>query len=136
MATVFNPGDLVYVEYVAPGGEGFGLHHERLVIAQVEGNSYMIATPTFDLYVEDLDMSNPDLYSIRVGQVGGGLPLGITAENVFGFGLISHAQRQALQTEGERLARLERLGRGIGGAAPAGVIVPAGAVAAVPVAAP
>ena len=62
----FAAGDLAYVDY----GEVPVVVHERLVLGQVEGLDYVIATPDRDVYTETLDGSNPDILG-RGGLVEG-----------------------------------------------------------------
>eukprot|EP00973_Karenia_brevis_P039176 5411326-Karenia_brevis.AAC.1 len=57
--------------------------HERLLLGHVRDNNYVVATPTFDVFVETIDAGNPDLSSIRIGPAGGGLPLGVDAGRLF-----------------------------------------------------
>ena len=124
MNQLLEPGNLVYLDYTAPGGGGYGEYHERLVVEHIEGTEFMIATPTFDLYAENISRLNADIYDLRLGVIGGGLPAGLEGANVFGFGVLTQARMDALMNEGRRLARLERAARGIappGGPAGAGV---------------
>lgn len=65
-------GHLCYVEY-----QGYpGVVHARLVIEQVSGTEWVIATPDNDVYVEDLQPQNPD-FSQFFHVPNGGLPPGV-----------------------------------------------------------
>ena len=130
-------GSLVYVKYFDDNGRPFDVWHERLVIGRIGGGSYVVATPTRDVFVEELHQGNADLADIRVAPENG-LPRGISAADVFGFGEISRREFNQLVAEGERLARMEgalvqTIVEPAGVAAPPGfgsALVPSPAVAA------
>ena len=58
--------------FLSLGGVGFGIWHERLVLGVLGPNSdlYCIATPTYDVYMEQISFANPDLVGIRIGANG------------------------------------------------------------------
>jgi len=121
-------GSLVYVDYDAGGGAGFNEYHERRVIAHMQGDEYMVASPTFDLFIEQLSAGNPDLADMRLGGPNGEVPVGLTVDFIFGFGVINRVQRDGLLREGEHMAALERVHRGFGVVAAWGIVVAAVAI--------
>ena len=125
-------GSTAYVEYVDPAGaNGQGFWEERLILGRVgRTEEYCVASPDFEVYVEELSLNNVGIHSIRFGYVGGGLPVGMNAPNIYGFGAIAGADHQNLLREGKRLVAQAMYARGI---VPAGTPggAPVGAVAAV-----
>jgi hypothetical protein len=107
------PGTIVCVCYV-----GDDLWHERLVIGWIEAGQYVVCSPDFDIFIEQLDAANPDLTGIRYGDDSGGLPVGMQGAQVYSFQVrVAGFQLVGLLREGEAHARTERLGRGLAGAA-------------------
>ena len=133
----FEPGTSVYVSYdvVGPAGD---VMHERIVLAWVDAAEYVVVTPTYDVFTEELDVANLDLSSVRVGGVGGRLPVGVEAGATYRFDPpLTQAEHGDLLAEGSRMARAERVGRGLAGFAPGpGMLPAAGAVAPVAVPVP
>jgi len=98
-------GSVVYVQYVTEDGSGTGTWEERLVLARVgQEHRYIIATPDFEVLCEELSSNNATLFGIRVGFVGGSLPVGIDRTRVYGFGEIRKADLDNLLKEGQLLA--------------------------------
>ena len=124
---LLRPGRRVYVSYVGFEEET----HERVVLAHVQANIYMVATPDWDVFAEQLDSTNIDLASVRIGPEGGGLPVGLLPAAVYGFTALGDADLRSLIEEGAQGAAFEKQARGLG-APPgaAGVLVHAGALAA------
>jgi hypothetical protein len=119
-APQLDTGAVVYVCY---GNNEF---HERLILGNRVGNTYLICTPDYDIYPEVLDNTNPDIESIRIPGVAGQLA-------VYGFGVLTAATRAQILDEGSRLLAIERGARGLGcGGGVGGAIVPV-AAAALPV---
>ena len=125
--TTLGVGRLVFVCY-----DGFGEYHERLILAHIGGSSYLVATPDWNIFVEQLDMANPDITAFRIGPAAGGLPVGINAGDVYGFGPLSAADRAALLAEGVERADQERAALGVPVVGAAGAVV--AVAAALPVA--
>jgi hypothetical protein len=118
------PGRRVFVAY-----QGYDdLYHERLVLAHVNLTNYVVATPDYDVYTEQLDSANPDLVSFRLAAVPGVLPIGIDMAQTYRFAALSAADEAALIVEGAAVAFQERsaLGLAVGGAV---VALPVGAAA-------
>ena len=88
--------------------------HERYVLAHVQGTEYIVASPDFDIFVEDVSVGNPDLSGVRFYRhgAGGAVPPPGVAQ-VHTFGVLSREDRTQLLLEGEELARQERHGRGL-----------------------
>lgn len=117
-------GTMTYVCYV-----GEDLYHERLVVGWVEASEYVILTPDFDLYIEQLDAGNGDLGGLRVGDAAGTVPLGLSGADIYSFQhRPSGAALAGVLREGAALAATERQARGLVGVAGGGV-VPGSAVA-------
>ena len=111
-------GDYAYMQYI-----GQVLYHTRLLIGHIGGNEFAIVTPDFDVYIEEIHNTNPDVSDVRLGNANGALPVGVTAATVYNFTpAVGMNQRRLLLTEGARLADAERIARGLppaGGAPPA-----------------
>ena len=104
------PGAIAYVCYV-----GDDLWHERVVVGNAE---YVVCSPDFDIFIEQLDAGNADLSGIRYSDETGGLPVGMTGAQAYSFTVrVGGLQLVGLLREGEAHARTERLGRGLAGAA-------------------
>ena len=147
-ASLYGPGDEVLVNYGAADG---GLWHTRWVLDHVRFNEYVVASPDYDIFTEELSMQNLDLEGLRLRPPGGGMPPGLAGAPVYGFGPMTDADRTHLLQEGARIAAAERAALGLGGppapavappAAPAGGAAPvappaaAGAAALIPIAVP
>jgi hypothetical protein len=102
--------------------------HERLVCGQVRDADHVVCTPTFDFFVEQLDLGNGDLTAIRFYGTAGNPPAGVNPADIFRFDNITVAQRDALVAEGVRLTNMIRRGQGIGGV----IVWPGGGVAVGP----
>ena len=114
-------GDVVLVQY-----GGFPMWHERLVCAVVVAPEYVVCTPTYDFFAEELSMANPDLSGVEVYMLDGTPPPPINPHMIFGFPAFDFVRHRRLLAERGRLADLERARLGL---------VPAIAVGGVPVAA-
>ena len=108
---------------------GQGLFHKRLVVGHIQNSDFMVCTPDYEVYPEQLDMSNVDLDAIRFCPRPCQLPVGIPAGSAYCFQDLSADRLAALLEEGAVLTDTERLARGlaaVGGIAP----LPIAAVAA------
>lgn len=111
-----SDGDRAYVQHAAEPGR----YHARLVLGHVEGAEWVVCTPSFDVYVEEISVESGDMTDVRIGS-GSRLPVGLLEGNVFGFDPPLRApQVRALLDEGRRLAALERARRGLGPVGPRG----------------
>ena len=119
---IIGNGDIAYVRY-----DGFDVWHERMICGCVQNDEYLIVTPDFEFFVEQLSVHNSDLDGFRVQAPGGVLPLGIDAGSVYGFRPPNGAERAQVLAEGLQLADGERLGRGLGGAGAGGGLLAAAA---------
>ena len=119
---------MAYIRY-----DGFDEWHERLVLGHIQNDEYMIVTPDFDFYPEQLSANNGDLDGFRVQGAGGVLPVGVQAFLVYGFAAMTGADRAQVMAEGKQLVDAERAARGL--VVRPGAPLPAAAAAAV-VAAP
>ena len=115
---------------------GQGEDHERIILDHVDACEYVVASPTFDIFVKQLDATNPDIEGIRYEIVPGQLPLGLDPNRVFGFRALTPVELDTLVGEGKLLGRSERLARGLGVAAGLGAAPIPAAAAVVPIAAP
>ena len=126
----FEVDTLLYVNY------GDNEWHQRLILGHIAAYEYMVVTPTYDFFVEQIGGAGADIETVRLGVHGGGLPLGIDANDVFGFNDgagPTAAERRQLLGEGQTLTEQERAARGLAGAGGAPG-VPPGAVVVGPVA--
>ena len=114
-------GRAAYVNYHGAPDEW----HERVILGHVQDNSYVIVTPDFDIYVEDLQ-SDVNNAAVRFCLADNQLPHGIDPNEVYGFPAITPVQRTRLLEEGALLTKQEKRRRGIG----AGGVAAAVAVAA------
>eukprot|EP00974_Lingulodinium_polyedra_P106078 10268196-Lingulodinium_polyedra.AAC.1 len=65
-------GREVYVRYA-----GHPLYHRRHLVARVEWATWVVLTPDFDLYLEELSLRNEDLADVRVIPEDGRPPVGL-----------------------------------------------------------
>ena len=77
--------------------------HERIALAHITNDEWVIATPHFHLYPEQLSSSNGDLVSIRHVLVPGQLPLGVGGL-LISFRPLTQAEEQQLLQEGDMIA--------------------------------
>lgn len=118
-----EPGTWAWLYY-----SGDNVWHTRLLLGCVNGAEYVVATPGFDTFIEEISAANADLEGLRVGTKAYELPVGIGVDGVYTFNPPLTAESIArLCAEGARLAAAERQQRGLG----LGVAVAAGAVHAV-----
>lgn len=101
----------VLVQYDVPGPD---LWHERLVLAYIQNEDYVVATPDRDVHYEELSLLNSDLKGIRVKPSPAVLPVGIPAGQVYPLPAFSAAELAALQTEALNVLTAERALRGLG----------------------
>ena len=79
-----DPGTYAYVRYDEQGPPG-ELWHERLILSWVVASLYVVLTPDYDMFIEQLDVANADLSGLRFGAPGGGLPVGLAGGRVYRF---------------------------------------------------
>jgi hypothetical protein len=118
------PGRRVFIAYA--GYED--LYHERLVLAHVNLTNYVIATPDFDVYTEQLDISNMDLASLRLDTLVDGLPVGVNLSQTYRFAALQALHEALLIWEGTVIAVRERAALGLA-AVGGGVPLPLGVAA-------
>ncbi|CAK0832385.1 unnamed protein product, partial [Prorocentrum cordatum] len=126
------PGITVFLNY------GDALYHERILLAWVVDSLFIVITPDFDVYIEQIDASNPDLEALRVSDHAGSIPFGLTGAQLYRFRARPAGADLVvnLMAEGRHHARVERAARGLapppgqddiigpGGNAPAVVPIP------------
>ncbi len=86
-------GDRVFVRYV----------HDRLLLAHYKDEHWAVATPDFDLYIENLEVGR-DFADFQVRR-GHYVPVGLG--DVYGFDRLAGRQSAALQQEGRDLVAEE-----------------------------
>lgn len=96
----FDVGDQVFV---AHEGED-DLFHGRLILGHVQGGGFMIMTPDADVYLEQLDRSNPDLSAVRLVNRDGALPFGISPINAYRLPTMGQIELERVLAEGAHLA--------------------------------
>ena len=107
--TSIQPGQKLFLCYV-----GDPLYHERLVLAHVHASTFIVATPDFDVFPEQLDRLNPDLDAFRLVPRGVDIPVGLEQQNLYRFRALSAQQEQQLMEEGLAMAAQERAALGLG----------------------
>ena len=114
--TDFTEGDFVLVDY----GEVPQLWHMLYLLFRVENQELVIATPDYDIYIEDISLHNLVFEGLRVMGPNRALPPGLGGAAVYGFAALTGAEMTDLRSEGARLGRAEQAARGLtAGAAPA-----------------
>ncbi|CAK0837412.1 unnamed protein product [Prorocentrum cordatum] len=121
-----RPGDVVLVRY------DDDLWHERLILFHIQGHEYVVCSPDYDIFVEQLDAQNPDLTGIRFPAAPGAAVMGVGRARAFSPRPTA-AQQQQLLAEGQQVGAAELTARGLPAAAPPGAPV-AGAAGAAPAA--
>ncbi|CAK0834866.1 unnamed protein product [Prorocentrum cordatum] len=117
-AAVLDRGSAAWVHY------GAAEHHARLVGARVENDEYVVASPDYDLFIEQLSLNSADLE----GESSPGSVL-------YTFAPLTVAEISGLLAEAGQVCNLERTHRGLprlgeaarapGGAAAVAIPVPA-----------
>lgn len=125
---VYPAGSLMFVDY----GEIPQILHSRLVLAHIQNDDYVIATPDGDIYVETLSAANPDYVGFFPALPGGGVPAAVVGRRVYNFPPLTAAEYAAFMEAGRNEADNERLRLGIVAAPVAGAVPGVGAQAAVP----
>ena len=74
-------GDIVFLVY----DEAPDLYHSRLLTGHVEGSSWIVVTPTFDVFEEDISLTNPYLIAVRFGRGLGIPPYGVRLDMLYEF---------------------------------------------------
>eukprot|EP00971_Amphidinium_carterae_P200775 3984124-Amphidinium_carterae.1 len=99
-----EPGTFCLVRY-----QGFAEFHQRLVTCWLTGAEYMVVTPDFECFPEELSLANPDLTAVRIPRKGEEA-LGVPQHRVYTFRqALSSEQVERLIDEGRRLAAIKRL---------------------------
>ena len=96
-------GDIVLVRY-----EDDGPWHERLLLYRARGSIWVLATPDYDIYEEEIGSHNADFVAVRYPKPGGGLPPGVQQGTVYGFDAPSDDDKKQLIVEGTEMGRAER----------------------------
>jgi hypothetical protein len=86
--------------------------HERMVCGQVREADHVVCTPTFEFFVEQLDVADED---IRFYDAAGNPPPGVYPADDCGFNIAPMALREVLVAEGIRIANRLRRGQGMEG---------------------
>ena len=89
--------------------------HKRLLLAQVHLTEWIVVTPDFDLFAEEMSVGlNADVVGIRLLTPGGGIPPGVDPARIYDFAnIINEAEKNALIAEARVLAQAERARRGL-----------------------
>ena len=124
-----HSGEIAYLRYHGDPG----VVHTRVIVGQVQDDEYMIITPDYDIYVEELAMHNPDLaYLWR--SPDGRVPRGLPGHQIYGFAPMTAAEYARLMQAGRAELDAELARRGLAG--PGAAVVPAAAGGAAAVVAP
>jgi hypothetical protein len=76
-----EPGHLALLNY----DERPVCWHTRLLLAPVSGSSWLILTPDYDMYEEDLSLQNSDLVDFEYLGASANPPPRIPAGSIYGF---------------------------------------------------
>ena len=95
----------ILLQYDVPGPE---LWYERMVLAHIVNEDYIVATPDFDVHYEELSLLNDDLRGIRVKPSPHALPGGILPAQVYPLPAFTAAEVAALRVEAQRVLAMER----------------------------
>lgn len=102
------PGDAVLVHYVTDPAPRPS--HVRLILAHVDATNYLIITPDFEIYAEQLDRGNAELDGVRVLQFPAQSAFGIPGNQIYIFRIWpTPAELATLIAEGAQLASAERV---------------------------
>lgn len=102
------------------------LWHERLVLAHIQNEDYIVATPDQDVHYEELSLLNADLRGIRVKPSPHALPPGILPAQVYPLPPFTPVEMAALRLEAQRVLAVERTARGLLDGPAAAVVADAG----------
>ncbi len=93
-------GEVVFIAYAdAPA-----LFHARLLAGHIVGHSWIVVTPSFGVYEEDVSLANPELETLRFGRAPGLPPFGLLPANLYDFvPALTPAQITVLVAEGGQL---------------------------------
>ncbi|CAE8609421.1 unnamed protein product [Polarella glacialis] len=116
-----QPLEIVFLDY----GEVPRCVHARLCVEHIQGSSWVVATPDLDVFEEDLQAANPDLVGFHRAAANGGLPPGVPAANIYGFGPITQQQLLRIRVQAEGVAAAARAALGV--VAPGAPVVQGGA---------
>ena len=126
------PGTWAYLYY-----DGDDVWHVRLLLAWCDGAEYVVLSPDYDMFIEEISAANADLGGLRIAGQTTELPVGLAGQPVYAFNPpLSGAQVGDLILEGSRMARAERQARGLAPAAGAPARANSLAPAVVPIALP
>ena len=73
------PGEYAWVCYEGPE------HHMRLIGAWVDAGEYVVVSPDYDFFIEQLDAANADLSGLRFGEANGAPPVGLQGQPLYTF---------------------------------------------------
>jgi hypothetical protein len=123
-----EPGHLALMNY----GEVPPCWHTRILLARVTDISWVILTPDYDIYAEELSIHNPDLIDFEYLGSNANPPARIPLAQVYGFQPMDPAALANFMRQGSIEANAIRALRGI----PNGPVVPVPPAPAAPVAPP
>ena len=95
-----NSGDLALVNY----GEVPVTWHTRLLMSHVVHDNWIILTPDFDYYEEQLSIANPDYTDFRFLGAGGAIPGDINPMTIYGFAGIDPVTLARLRIQTDAMA--------------------------------
>jgi len=107
--------------------------HTRVLLHQVAGTLWVILTPDYDIYEEDINLANPDLVDLHYCGPQGAVPARIPVGSVYGFAPLTPGQLGQFMVQG-RIYALS-LGAVVAPAAAAAAVVPPAAAPVAPLAA-
>ena len=108
---MISEGDICFVNY----GEVPPCIHARLVGAHIQNDLFVIITPDYDVYEEQLSNLNPDFTAFHYGGpgLGAAVPAGLNRAHVYAFGAMSAIDYQRLMNQARLYAAGIRAGLGL-----------------------
>lgn len=122
-----EPGHICLLNY----GERPVLYHVRILLAPTTQDNWVVLTPDFDSYEEQMSPLNADLEEFVYLGSNTNLPANIPANRVYGFAPLDPGTLANHMTNGRVMANAIRAGLGLG---PLGMNPPVAAAVAAPVA--
>lgn len=107
--TILTAGRSCYVNYELADWHG------RMILDHFGSSDYVIATPGFDIFVEQMDGQNPDLEGFRAPPPPRGTsPCGVPGarERVYDFDALEDADIKSLVAEGKERGAMDRAATG------------------------
>ena len=118
-----QPGHEALIQY--DDGLANSVWHVRLLVSHLQEEWWIVCTPDYDLFGEQLSLANTDLAAVRFRSDRNSVPLGVAGGRIYGFTTYpTDAEWQQMLFDGQALAPGERTRLGL--PMPAPIVPPAG----------